>query len=332
MTDSIRVVQYGLGPIGCGTARLIAERAGLDLVGGIDINPAKVGQDLGDLIGLPGALGIPVDAKLVDCLQRTAADVVVHTTSSSFKRVWDQLVGIVQAGIHVVSTTEELAYPWWSAPELSRQLDRIAKDNGVSVLATGVNPGFTMDTWPLAMTAVCQEVRRVKVIRIQDASSRRLPFQKKIGAGRTLTEFQELVAAGTLRHVGLTESIAMIAAGLGWKLDDIRDDIEPIIAEERISSPYLTVEPGQAAGVKQIGRGLAKSEELISMDFQAYIGSPETYDAVYIMGTPNMEVVIKGGAHGDIATKSIAVNAIRRVVEAPPGLKTMLDLPIVTCC
>ena len=137
--------------------------------------------------------------------------------------------------------------------------------------------------------------------------------------------------AGTLRHVGLTESIAMIAAGLGWELDDIRDEIEPIVAESEIGSQYLTVKPGQAAGVKQTGRGLKGGQELITLDFQASLGAKESYDAVYITGTPNMEVVIKGGTHGDIATAAMVVNAIPRVIEAPPGLLTMKDLPLVMC-
>jgi 4-hydroxy-tetrahydrodipicolinate reductase len=188
-----------------------------------------------------------------------------------------------------------------------------------------------MDSWVLFMTAVCQEVKRVKAIRIQDASSRRLPFQKKIGAGWTPEEFQKLVDNGTLRHVGITESISMIAAGLGWKLDDITETIEPVIAKKRVKSQYITVESGQAAGVRQLGHGLRGKEEIITLEFEASLGAPESYDAIYISGTPNMEVVIKGGTHGDIATAAITVNSARRVVEAPPGLITMKDLPIVIC-
>jgi 4-hydroxy-tetrahydrodipicolinate reductase len=238
---------------------------------------------------------------------------------------------LIKAGVNIVSTAEELSFPWRKEPKLAADLDRLAKENKVTVLATGINPGFLMDTWPLAMTAVCQEVKRIRVARIQDASVRRLPFQKKIGAGCTPEEFRKLVDAGTLRHVGLAESIAMIAAGLRWELDDIRDEIEPIIARSEVRSQYLTVKPGQAAGVKQVGRGLKGGQELITLDFQAYLGARESYDAVYITGTPNMEVVIKGGTHGDIATAAIVVNAISRVMEAPPGLITMKDLPIVTC-
>jgi len=331
MVEKIRAVQYGCGPIGCSVAKLASQRRDIELVGAIDIDKNKVGKDLGEVIGLDKPLGVAISDDVNAVLSQTKPDIVLHTTSSWLKKVHEQLAGVIRAGINIVSTTEELSFPWRKEPGLAAELDKLAKAHKVTVLATGINPGFAMDTWPLVMTAVCQEVKRVRVARIQDASPRRLPFQKKIGAGCTLEEFQKLVDAGTLRHVGLAESIAMIAAGLGWELDDIRDEISPIVAKNEVRSQYLTVKPGQAAGVKQIGRGLKGGQELITMDFQAYLGAKESYDAVYITGTPNMEVVIKGGTHGDIATAAMVVNAVRRVLEAPPGLLTMKDLPIVTC-
>lgn len=331
MTGKIRAVQYGCGPIGCSVAKLASQRRDIELVGAIDIDQNKVGKDLAEVIGLDKPLGVTISDNAGAVLSRTRPDIVLHNTSSSFQKVSGQLSDVIKANINIVSTTEELAFPWQAAPKLAADIDRLAKEHKVTVLATGVNPGFVMDTWPLTMTAVCQEVKRVKVARIQDASPRRLPFQKKIGAGCTLEEFQKLVDAGTLRHVGLAESINMIAAGLGWELDDIRDEIEPIVAKSEVRSQYITVKPGQAAGVKQTGRGLKGSQELITMDFQAYLGAPESYDAVYITGTPNMEVVIKGGTHGDIATAAIVVNAVRRVIDASPGLLTMKDSPLVAC-
>jgi len=331
MTAKIHAVQYGCGPIGSSVAKLAAQRQDIELVGAVDIDKNKVGKDLGEVVGLAKRLGVTISDDADAVLSRTKPEIVFHNTASSFQKVSGQLADIIKAGANIVSTTEELAFPWRAAPKLSADIDRLAKEHKVTVLATGINPGFVMDTWPLVMTAVCQEVRQVKVARIQDASPRRLPFQKKIGAGCTLEEFKKLVDAGTLRHVGLAESIAMLAAGLGWELDDIRDEIEPIVAESEVSSQYLTVKPGQAAGVKQTGRGLKGGQELITMDFRAYLGARESYDAVYITGTPNMEVVIKGGTHGDIATASMAVNSVRRVLEAPPGLLTMKDIPMVTC-
>lgn len=331
MVEKIRAVQYGCGPIGCSVAKLASQRRDIELVGAIDIDKDKVGKDLGEVVGLDKPLGVTISDDTDAVLSQTKPDIVLHTTSSWLKKVSEQLAGTIRAGINIVSTTEELSFPWRKEPGLAAEIDKLAKEHKVTVLATGINPGFLMDTWPLTMTAVCQEVKQVRVARIQDASPRRLPFQKKIGAGCTLEEFKKLVDTGTLRHVGLAESIAMIAAGLGWELDDIRDEIEPIVAESEVRSQYLTVKPGQAAGVKQIGRGLSGGREVITLDFQAYLGAKESYDAVYITGTPNMEVVIKGGTHGDIATAAMVVNATRRVVEAPPGLVTMKDMPLVTC-
>ena len=331
MRDRIRAVQFGCGPIGCAVAKLAIQRANIKLVGAVDIDKGKVGRDLGEVMGIDKKLGIPITDDVDGLFAKTKADVVFHQTSSSLEMVAPQLTQLLGYGVNIVSTTEELAYPFTTQPKLAAKIDKVAKANKATVLGTGVNPGFLMDSWVLFMTAVCQEVKRIRVARIQDASVRRLPFQKKIGAGCTPEEFRKLVDAGTLRHVGLAESIAMIAAGLRWELDDIRDEIEPIIAKSEVRSQYLTVKPGQAAGVKQIGRGLKGGQELITLDFQAYLGAKESYDAVYITGTPNMEVVIKGGTHGDIATAAIVVNAISRVMEAPPGLITMKDLPIVTC-
>jgi 4-hydroxy-tetrahydrodipicolinate reductase len=234
-------------------------------------------------------------------------------------------------GLNIVSTTEELAYPFLNHSNIAKELDQIAKTHKVTILGTGINPGFVMDTWPLALTAVCQAVKKVKVVRVQDARSRRLPFQKKIGAGCSSKEFQALVDAGKLKHVGLPESIAMVAAGLGWKLDKITEEIEPIIAEKQVQSQYITVLPGQAAGVRQVGRGFRDGEEVITHIFEASLGAANSYDAVYITGTPNMEAVINGGTPGDIATAAMVVNAAPRIIEAPPGLLTMKDLPLVMC-
>jgi len=330
LLTKIRAVQFGCGPIGCAVARLACQRPDIDLVGALDIDPNKVGHDLGEVMGLETKLGITVTNDVPGLLASTKPDLVFHQTSSSLKTVTPQLIQLLGLGVNIVSTTEELSYPDIRQPDLAREIDAVARANQVTVLGTGINPGFLMDTWPLCMSAVCQEIKLVKAVRVQDARSRRLPFQKKIGAGCTIDEFQALVAQGTLRHVGLTESIDMIAAGLDWSLNKVTESIEPVIAREQVKSQYLTVEAGWVAGVRQVGRGFRDGEEVITLEFEASLGAPESYDAVYLTGTPNLEVVIKGGTHGDIATAAIVVNAARRVTTAPPGLITMKDLPLVT--
>lgn len=331
MKDRIRAVQCGCGPIGCAVAKVAIQRPNIELVGAVDIDKNKIGRDLGEVMGIGKNLGIIITDDIDGLFAKRKVDVVFHQTSSSLKRVAPELIKLLGFGVNIVSTTEELAYPFTTQPKLAAKIDEVARAHRATVLGTGVNPGFVMDSWILFMTAVCQEVRRVKAVRIQDARTRRLPFQKKIGAGCTPEEFQKLADAGRLRHVGLTESIAMIASGLGWMLDNITESIEPVMAQERVQSQYISVEPGQAAGVRQIGRGFRGKEEIITLEFEASLGAPEFYDAICITGIPNMEVVIKGGTHGDIATAAIVVNAARRVVEAEPGLLTMKDLPIVIC-
>ena len=326
----VRVVQFGCGPIGCSVIRYARNRTDIEVVGAIDIDAGLVRRDLGEVAGIDDKLGVLISAEADAILSQTKPDVVFLTTSSSLRVVYAEVVKCIEAGANVISTCEELAYPYRKEPQISADIDKKARDKGVTVLATGVNPGFVMDAWPLFMTGVCRQVKKIKAVRVQDASPRRGPFQKKIGAGCTLEEFNKLVASGTLKHVGLPESIAMIASGLGWELDEITESIEPVVARSRVETDFITVEPGQAAGVRQVGRGIRARDELITLEFEAYVGAPESYDAVYITGTPNLEVVIKGGTPGDIATAAITVNCVHRVVDAPPGLLTMKDLPIVS--
>ena len=324
----IKAIQYGCGPIGLAVVKFASEHTAIELMGAID--HVNIGHDLGELAGFGKRLGISISDDPEAILSITKPDIVFHNTSSSLKNVYPQIEKCIRAGANVISSTEELAYPFKKQPDLANTIDKLAKQHQVTVLATGVNPGFLMDSWPLFMTGICKKVERIRVVRIQDASKRRLTFQKKIGAGCTLEEFKKLDDNKMIRHVGLEESIEMIADGLGWTLDRFTEDLEPVIADREIGSEFLMVAPGQAAGVKQVGHGFRKSEEIITLDFQAYLGAKESYDTVYITGIPDMEVTIKGGAHGDIATSAIIVNATRRVVAAPPGLITMKDLPIIS--
>jgi 4-hydroxy-tetrahydrodipicolinate reductase len=324
----IRVVQFGIGPIGASIARLLRQKESLEIVGGIDRNPAKAGRDLGEVVGAPDApWGVPVSARPPAVLEKPV-DVVMHTTSSSLAGVMDELLACLSAGCCVVSTCEELAYPFRKHPELSAKLDAAAKEEGVALVGTGVNPGFVMDKLVLVLSAVAQRVDFAKAVRIVDASKRRLPLQKKIGAGMTPDEFRAQVDAGIIKHHGLPESVAMVADGLGLVVDDISETIEPVIARETVKTPFLEVTPGQVAGVHQIARGTSKGEEKIFMELQMYVGAKHPGDTIELRGEPNLSLTIPGGAHGDIATAAIAVNAIPAILAAPAGLRTVRDLPL----
>jgi len=324
----IRAIQYGIGPIGASILKLMREKEAIEIIGAIDNDPAKVGKDLGEVVGASDApWGVKVSGDAKDVLEQSA-DVVMHTTSSSLPKVMDQLLAAMEVGSCVVSTCEELSYPYRTHPELAAQLDKSAKDNGVALVGTGVNPGFVMDKLVITLAAVSQRVDHAKALRIVDASKRRLPLQKKIGAGMRVEEFRAKVQEGVIKHVGLPESVAMVADALGLRVDQITETIEPKVATERVQTEFLTVEAGQAAGVHQIARGLSEGKELVYMELQMYVGAKDPADTVELQGHPNISLVIPGGSHGDIATASMAVNSIPSILEAPSGLRTARELPI----
>jgi 4-hydroxy-tetrahydrodipicolinate reductase len=297
-------------------------------VGAIDIDPSKVGRDLGDVAGVGKRLGVKVSGDAAKALKSAKPHVVILCTSSSIKKVLPQVEAILGARLPIVTTTEELSYPEYTHVRYARKIDALARKARVAVLGTGVNPGFVMDALPIMLTAVCERVERVMVQRIQDARSRRLPFQQKIGAGLTTEQFQRQVADNAVRHVGLTESIAMIGDALGWTLDRITDDIQPKLATVTISSEYLAVDPGYVCGMVQDGVGYRKGEPVIRLHMEAYLGAPESFDTIQIEGTPPLSLRMLGGIHGDVATASIVINAIPNVLAAKPGLRTMRDLPL----
>ena len=331
MSGSISVMQFGCGPIGCSIVRLAARRAVLSVCGAVDIDPALVGRDLGEVAAAGAELGAVVRGDARAALAEWRPDLVFHTTGSKVADVYDQLALVAAAGANVVSTCEELAFPAYREPELAERLHALALRHGVSILGTGVNPGFLMDTWPLFMSTLCANVRRVRVVRIQDASGRRVPFQRKIGAGLSVTEFDAAVAGGAFGHVGLQESAAMLAAGLGWRLDEISESIEPVVLDRDVRSEHASVPAGAVAGLKQVAVGTRAGEPAVELEFEAYLGAPRSYETVSLAGTPPLEVTIEGGTPGDTATAAVVVNSAPAVAAAAPGLYSMKDLPVAGC-
>jgi hypothetical protein len=324
----IRAIQYGVGPIGASIAMLLRQKQAVELIGAIDTDPDKAGRDLGEVAGASDApWGVSISADAAQVLEQTA-DVVIHSTSSSLPSVMDQLLACLEAEACVVSTCEELSYPFRSYPHLAAKLDAAAKDWGVALVGTGINPGFVMDKLVLTLAAVSQRIDHARALRIVDASKRRLPLQKKIGAGMAVEEFRAKVKEGVIKHVGLPESVAMVADSLGLEIDEITEAIEPKVATDSVQTEFLTVAPGQAAGVHQIARGLAKGKELVYLELQMYVGAQDPADTITLSGHPNISLTIPGGSHGDIATASVVVNTIPAILDAPAGLRTARDLPI----
>jgi 4-hydroxy-tetrahydrodipicolinate reductase len=326
--DKIRVVQFGLGPIGQACVKVLAQKSGVELAGGIDIDVNKIGKDLGEICGLKNSLGVGVRGDLDATLAEWRPQVVVHTTLSFLDRIEDQLTAIIRGGAHVVSSTEELFYPYQRNAEFCQRIDALAAQHGVAVVATGVNPGFSMDILPLCLTGVCTEVEKITATRVVDASRRRLPLQKKIGAGISRKEFRERVASGTFGHIGLRESALAVMNALRWPVDEIKESLKPMLAEKRVKTPFLTVETGQITGIHQIMRVKSGGRERLTLELQMFVGAKKPHDSIEIAGNPPLSMRIDGGIFGDTATIGALVNAIPKILHARPGLRTMLDLPV----
>jgi len=325
--QKMRIVQVGIGPLGQKVVRFAFERGGLEIVGAVDTDPQKASRDLGEVCSLK-PLGIMVSRDLESALKSKTADVALFTTVSSLKIHEKQIREAAQAKLSIVSSCEELSFPWQTQPGIARRIDQYCRKMGVACVGTGVNPGFLMDYLPSVLTSVCQKISKIKVTRVQDASKRRIPFQRKIGAGLTQAQFKASLPEGNLRHVGLLESLQMIAHSMNWKLDRIAESLKPVVARGTITSGYITIGPGFVCGVDQIARGYLAKKEVIRLEFRAAVGEKESYDSIEIKGTPSIKSTIAGGIHGDIATCAIIINAIRSIVRVEPGLKTMLDLPV----
>jgi hypothetical protein len=326
MTKPIRVIQYGLGAIGRAAAQLVLERRNMQLVGAIDRDSKLTGRDLGEVLSVGRALAVRVSDKPAIAFSQTQADAVIHCTTSSFVDAYEQFVAIARAGLHCVSSCEEAMFPYYRHHELASKLDDLCIKRSCAVVGTGVNPGFVMDTLALVLTAACQRIDTVRVVRVVDAATRREALQRKIGAGLAEAEFQALAKERKICHVGLAESLVFLADALGWNLDEVNESIAPVIAEKALKTQFLSVVHGNVAGVRQFARGVLNGREVLRLELQMYCGAPNPRDEIEITGEPPLKLVLEGGVAGDSATPALLVNTLTRLVEARPGLHTMLTL------
>ncbi|MEP6647148.1 MAG: dihydrodipicolinate reductase, partial [Saprospiraceae bacterium] len=279
----INAVLIGAGPLGINIYKYALKRRDVIITHVIDIAPSLTGKDMGSNCGIEPT-GVLISDKISDIKN---VEVAILATVSDLPRIAPQLLSLIEAGLHVVTTCEEMFFPWENSREWSETFDRAARDKNVAILGTGVNPGFLMDTLPVMLTGVCEHVDRIEVRRYQDAQFRRIPFQKKIGAGLTYDEFMQKKNEGSLRHIGLSESMHFIAHQLGWKLERTEDKIEPVIAERNLTTESLRIISGQVAGIRQTGIGIVNGQERIRLSFQASVGEPDAYDEIEIFGTPH---------------------------------------------
>ena len=314
----MKAIVMGTGAIGA-TLAACAREKGAELVGAVDVDPGKVGRDAGDVLGLE-----PLGFAVVEDVAQIEHDdaVVLHATGSSLEAVSHQLEACMRRGLNVVSTCEELAYPWRSQPELAGRLDDAARTRGVTLVGAGVNPGFVMDFLALTATVPCWKVRSVSVTRVLDAGSRRQSFQEKVAAGASQEEFARRLAGGSFGHVGLPESAWLISDRLGLDGERLDESIEPVLmtgdgaGEQRV------------AGLRQSAVLLRGEDEVVRLEMAMYLGADDPRDVVEIDGDPPIRLEVQGGVPGDPATAGVILNVACRVSSAVPGLLTVDQLPL----
>lgn len=331
MRKPIRVLQWGLGAMGGGMARLMLEKSGLEIVAAVG-RPRHNGKDLGEVLGIGKKLGIIVTDNPDTVLDKEKVDCVGLATTSWTATQMPDLRKILDAGINCVTITEEMADPEAQNPELAAEIDALAKKNGVSVLGTGVNPGFVLDLLIVTLTGGCETVERIEASRVNDLSPYGHTVMRSQGVGTTPEAFRAGLADGSIvGHVGFPESIHMISEALGLGVDRIEQSREPIISKVYRETPEVKVEPGMVAGCVHTGIGYRGDREVIRLvhpqQIHPHLENQDTGDYIHIYGTPEVNMTIKPEIAGGKATIGIAVNMIPHVVAATPGLKRMIDLP-----
>jgi 4-hydroxy-tetrahydrodipicolinate reductase len=307
MHRPIRVAQFGLGAIGLATARLVKSKKSLHLVGAVDADKSKHGKT---------GLGVPVFQTLGELLQKTKAEVVLHTTGSRLATVTPQILEVVNANLPCISSSEELFFPIASNKPLAKKIDVAARRNEVAVAGTGVNPGFVMDLLPIILSSTCQRIRHITIKRIVDVSTRRIQLQRKVGVGLTAKEFDRLKGLGKMGHVGLRESALFVANALGWKLDSIKQVLSPVSGRSTI------------LGIHESIHGKSRGREVLTLELKMAVDVPNPRDEIMIDGDPALHMMISGGIRGDQATAAILVNTIPLVLRAEPGLRLVLELGV----
>lgn len=308
--------------------KLAATKPWAEIVGGVDIDPAKIGKDLGALTRARALRGRLVWGSLEELLAHARPQLIFHTSVSKFRDAFVQLEPIARRGISVVSSCEELLFPALCEPELAAKLDRVCKKAGARVVGAGVNPGFVMDLLPVFLTGVSREVRAIHVQRVVNASTRRVPLQKKIGSGLSPVEFRRRFKQGKAGHAGLKESLALLAHCLGWTAKNIVETGDAVVSDHRIRTQFLEVKKGQTCGLHQYAQATVNGKVRLTLDLKMYLDAPNPHDAVQVEGDPPLDVVINGGVAGDQATVAALVNTAYRLLNAPAGLLLMTDLPV----
>lgn len=330
--ENIKVIIWGLGEMGTGIGKMILSKVGIEIVGALDRAPSKLGSDLGEILNREN-LGIIVRDDAQNLMNETKADIVILAIDSFIKNVYPAIKLVVESGKNCITIAEEMTYPYIAESELSYDMDRLAKENNVTILGTGINPGFVLDTLIITLSAACRNVDSIRAERISDLSPFGPTIMRIQGVGLAPEEFETGIENGTIvGHVGFGQSIPMIAKALGLKYDEIIETSEPIISNTHRETPCVKVEPGMVAGCNHIAVATRNGKPIITLEHLQQI-HPEcealdTGDFIDIKGDADLHLAIRPETPGGIGTIAMAVNMIPQVIASRAGLKTMMDLPI----
>lgn len=333
--NKVKVVIWGFGAMGSGMAKMLLKKKGFEIVGVCDKNPEYIGKSIFTLLNIKREdhPDVVVKGDIEEVVTEKCADICLLATDSFTQKAFPKIKYLVEKKINVISTAEEMVYPKANNPELAEEMDRLAKKNGVTVLGTGINPGMMMDLLVVCLTGVMESVESIEVSRINSLSPFGEAVMEEQGVGLTIAEFNEKKAEGKLAgHVGFRESIKMIADALGFKLTNFGQSMEPIITDVDRKSFYGFAKAGNVCGVNMEGFGYVDNELKIKMhhpqQIEPHLGGVETGDYITLKGNPPVNMAIKPEVDGGIGTIAMCVNMIPHVINAKPGLKTMLDLPV----
>ena len=333
MRDSIRVLILGTGQMGSGIARMVLAKPGLELVGAFGERAHRVGMDLGEVIGLERAIGIPINVDLEKVIEETRPEVAIQATCSRATDAAGEISILVQHGVNVISIADEMVYPQHKFPALAESLHWEAVSHGVSILGTGANPGFVLDLLVITLTGVCADIHTITARRVNDLSPYGPSVLMSQGVGLTPEAFHEGLQNYTIvGHVGFAESMHMIARAVGWEIERIEETREPIVSQVRRATSFVTVEPGQVAGCHHKAIAYVGGIPVITLDHpqqvEPQLEGIQTGDSIEILGSPHISFAGNPEIPGGQATMALAVNTIPRVLNAAPGLHTMADLPV----
>ena len=333
MRDIIRVLILGTGQMGSGIARLVLEKPGLQLIGAYGRRAERAGMDIGRAIGLDRDLGIPLGVELSSLIEQTQPHVAIQATCSRLDDAKEEITMLIEHGVNVISIAEEMAYPAANSPSLAKALHQMAIKHDVSLLGTGINPGFVLDLLVITLSGVCSEVQAITAKRVNDLSPYGPTVLASQGVGLTPEAFEKGLKDGTVvGHIGFVESLHMIAAALGWEIDHIEQIREPIVSQIRRQTPFIDIDPGQVAGCLHTASAYRQGKPFITLihpqQIDPYLGGLETGDTIEITGTPNVKFTGSPEIPGGQGTAALAVNMIPRILNATAGLYSMVDLPV----